>query len=270
MALLDAIEALRGKPVTELNEKEWDATLGLGGIHRYKDQLSMHLEQCTKGNARRIVATCGERNALDAWRQLADRGCPMRLQNVHSFLKKAMYHKKDVNNKDLEASIADWERDLEIHARATGEDATTKSTQRMLLLERCSPALRTHLRMREHLIPDLPAMRQETNGRRHTFGQTNTVDGYAATPSEGRERSPLTRMKKCLLPNLRPRRHLHLRRRHLLNRRRPRLLPQGQGPPAAAGTSASRSAPPSRPPACQRRGAHKQQGQKLPQSLLLH
>ena len=161
MAFLDAIEALRGKPVTELNEKEWDATLGLGGIHRYKDQLSMHLEQCTKGNARRIVATCGERNALDAWRQLADRGCSMRLQNVHILLKRAMYPKKDVNNKDLEASIADWERDLEIHARATGEYTMTKSTQRMLLLEMCPPALRTHLRMREHLIPDLPAMRQE-------------------------------------------------------------------------------------------------------------
>ena len=29
------------------------------------------------------------------------------------------------------------------------------------LLEMCSPALRTHLRMREHLNPDLPAMRQE-------------------------------------------------------------------------------------------------------------
>ena len=81
------MEAMRGKPVTELNEKEWDATLGLGGIHHYKDQLSMHFEHCTKGNARRIVATCGERNALDAWRQLADRGCSMRHQNVHILLK---------------------------------------------------------------------------------------------------------------------------------------------------------------------------------------
>ena len=66
VALLDAIEALRGKPVTEQHEQDWDKTLGPGGIHRYKDELNMHLEQCTKGNARRIVATCGGRNALGA------------------------------------------------------------------------------------------------------------------------------------------------------------------------------------------------------------
>ena len=85
----------------------------------------------------------------------------MRPQNVHNLLKKAFHPKKDVNNKDLEVNIADWERDLEIHARATGEDATTKTTQRMLLLEMCSPALRTHLRMREHILPDYAAIRQE-------------------------------------------------------------------------------------------------------------
>ena len=38
VALLDAIEALRGKPVTEHHEQDWDKTLGLGGIHSYKDQ----------------------------------------------------------------------------------------------------------------------------------------------------------------------------------------------------------------------------------------
>ena len=97
----------------------------------------MHLEQCTKGNARRIVATCGERNALDAWRQLADRGCSKRPQNVHNLLKKALYPKKDVSNKDLEGSIAERERDLEVHVTATGEEALAKSTQRMLLLEMC-------------------------------------------------------------------------------------------------------------------------------------
>ena len=37
----------------------------------------------------------------------------------------------------------------------------TKSTQKMLLLEMCSPALRTHLRMREHLLPDYAAIRKD-------------------------------------------------------------------------------------------------------------
>ena len=37
VALLDAVEALRGKPVTELNEKELDKAFCRRGIYRYKE-----------------------------------------------------------------------------------------------------------------------------------------------------------------------------------------------------------------------------------------
>ena len=40
------------------------------------------------------------------------------------------------------------------------------------------------------------------SGKRHTFGQTNTVDGYAASPQNGRELKLLTRTKRCLQPAL--------------------------------------------------------------------
>ena len=72
-----------------------------------------------------------------------------------------MYPKKDVANKDLEASVAEWKEHLEAHLKATGKEAVSADVQRMLLLEICSPALRAHLRMREHLLPDIPAIRQE-------------------------------------------------------------------------------------------------------------
>ena len=124
----------------------------------------MHFDQSTKGRARTIVATCGDCKALDAWRQLADHGCSLRPQNLYVLLQKVLYPKKDVSNKELEKSIADWETDVEVHARATshtGEEVMAASVQKMLLLQMCSPALRSHLRMRDHLLPDYGAIRQE-------------------------------------------------------------------------------------------------------------
>ena len=88
----------------------------------------------------------------------------MRPQNLNVLLQKPLYPKKDVSNKELEKNIADWEKDVEVHARATshtGEQVMAASVQKMLLLQMCSPALRAHFRMRDHLLPDYGAIRHE-------------------------------------------------------------------------------------------------------------
>ena len=60
----------------------------------------------------------------------------------------------------------------------------------MLLLEMCSPALRTHLRVREHLLPDYAAIRQaisdwlfEELSHKKTDKTLNIVQ-YIDTPAE--------------------------------------------------------------------------------------
>ena len=104
-----------------------------------------------------MVAHYGVRMACDAWRILAD-GFSMRPQNLHALLMKAMGTNNDVADKDLQGCIAEWERDADVYVMARGEQAV-KLAQHKMLLQMCSPALRAHLRMLDHLIPDTAAMR---------------------------------------------------------------------------------------------------------------
>ena len=73
------------------DEKWWAWELNLGDIRQYKDFLNEYLLSFTDGTAREIVNACGELNALDAWRQLTERGDSLRPTHVKALQKTALY-----------------------------------------------------------------------------------------------------------------------------------------------------------------------------------
>ena len=143
--LLEKIEEQRGKPVTAAIESQWEAELELGPIFPWKDGLNEYLETYTKGDAKQLVEACGDARALDAWRQLADKGCSFRLAHANTLLKKARLPRTNVAAKDLENAIARWEADIQIYEKATGE-SFPDSHRRMSLEDMCPERLRAHLR----------------------------------------------------------------------------------------------------------------------------
>ena len=101
--LLAGVEGLRGDPVTEKHEKDWDRELRLGGISIFKHQLNMFFKQYITGAIRsEVVEICGTSRALDAWRILADRGCSQSPEALHDRLSKIIAPKKAVATKDVE------------------------------------------------------------------------------------------------------------------------------------------------------------------------
>ena len=144
-ALLERIEEQRGKPVTATLEGQWEIELELGPIFPWKDGLNEYLETYTKGDAKHLVEACGDARALDAWRQLADKGCSFRLAHANVLLKKARFPRTNVAAKELENAIARWEADIQVYERATGE-AFPATHRRMSLEDMCPERLRAHLR----------------------------------------------------------------------------------------------------------------------------
>ena len=63
----------------------------MGNVSQCKGKLNEYLESYTKGIARGIVDVCGESNALDAWRQLAERSHYLRPTHVNDLMKKALW-----------------------------------------------------------------------------------------------------------------------------------------------------------------------------------
>ena len=144
-ALLEKIEEQRGKPVTATLEAQWEVELELGPIFPWKDGLNEYLESYTKGDAKTLVEACGDTRALDAWRQLADKGCSFRLAHANVLLKKARFPRTNVAAKELENAIARWEADIQVYEKATSE--TFPATHRRMSLEdMCPERLRAHLR----------------------------------------------------------------------------------------------------------------------------
>ena len=80
-------------------------------MEQFKDQLNEYLESFTAKDAKAIVVACGEHNALDAWRQLAERGFSMRPHHIHDLMRLALFPRAAVQAKDLEVAIASWESD---------------------------------------------------------------------------------------------------------------------------------------------------------------
>ena len=80
--------------------------MGLGGISKFKEQLNELLMQYTKDSAKHTVDACGDHNALDAWRILAERGHSLRPSHVVTMMEKAMTTRAPGAAKDLEQAIA--------------------------------------------------------------------------------------------------------------------------------------------------------------------
>ena len=111
--------------------------MNLGPVVNVNDQLNEALESYTSGQARDIVDACGEESALDAWRQMSDKWCSMRLAHLQTLMKKALFLRTNIPEKELDMAIARWEADIDLYQRATGE--TYPSSYRRLHLEEMCP-----------------------------------------------------------------------------------------------------------------------------------
>ena len=87
-------------------------------LDQFKDQLNEYLESFTSKDAKAIVDACGEHNALDAWRQLAERGFSLRPTHINALMKSALWPRAAVPLKDLEMAIAMWETDVHTYETA--------------------------------------------------------------------------------------------------------------------------------------------------------
>ncbi len=151
--LLDEVEKKKGRPVTKEDEVKWDEDLGLGGhVKMFKEQLNEYLESYTSSAARLLVEACGDTRALDAWRQLADKGHSLREQHIHALRRKAYFPKAASQLKDLEAHISMWETDIELFIAATKE-SFPEPNMKMNLIDMCPEKLRAVLKEREHRLP---------------------------------------------------------------------------------------------------------------------
>ena len=140
------MQELKGKPVAEEYEKKWAGELSIYDMAQFKDHLIQYLEAFTSKDAKSIVDACGERNALDAWRQLAERGFSLRPTHVHELMRAAVFPRAMVQPKELEMAVATWEKDVQIYETASSE--TIPASQRRLnLLEMCPEQLKKHLKM---------------------------------------------------------------------------------------------------------------------------
>ena len=131
--LLKRVEALRGRPVTAVDEATWEVELGFGDIGEWKAQLEIFLGSYTKGRAREIVRHAGTTGALDAWRILADKGHSLRPMHQHALRTKAHEPRKNVPVKDLETTIIQWETDVRMFEEACAPEIMTEQNKRMFV-----------------------------------------------------------------------------------------------------------------------------------------
>ena len=170
--LLEAIEKLRGKPVTKAHEDGWKLDLGVypGTMNKipglgefledFKDQLNEYLETYTQGAAKSLVSACGDTKALDAWRQLADKGHSLREQHVQTLRRKAYFPRAVSQIKDLETQINLWEADVDLFEAATDEKFPD-ANRRMNLVDMCPDSLRKTLKERDHRLDTYEGIKTE-------------------------------------------------------------------------------------------------------------
>ena len=145
LALVEASESGRGH--ADEQEKKWDREFKFGGIHIFKSRLHMHLKQYLKGAIRsEVLDTSGEKRVLDAWRIMADRGYAFTEESLHTRLSKINTTKKAVAVKDVERTIAEWEREIEVYRLAKPDYIMDGDVQRMLLRQICPPQMQTYIR----------------------------------------------------------------------------------------------------------------------------
>ena len=81
--------------------------------HSSKEQLNEYLETYTVGAAKVIAESCGDAEALEAWRQLADKGHSMREHHQHVLRRKAYFPKQVTGLKGVETHATNWETDID-------------------------------------------------------------------------------------------------------------------------------------------------------------
>ena len=144
--LLEAVENLKGRPVTSADEAEWKVTMKLGdNMDSFKEQLNDYLEMYTKGVVKSLVEACGDARSLDAWRQMADKGHSLRQKHQNALRRKAYFPKVIINVKEVEKSVALWETDVELFTNASGEKFPDENRE-MLIVDMCPETLRKHLK----------------------------------------------------------------------------------------------------------------------------
>ena len=109
-----------------------------------RDQFKAYFQNYTSGSAKVVAEACGERKALDAWRQLADRGHSGRPLHVNKLRVKANSPKTLIPAKAREAAIALWKMDVQLYTHASGDEFI--ETNRRIFFERmCPEKLQDHL-----------------------------------------------------------------------------------------------------------------------------
>ena len=160
-SLLEKIQDLRGRLVTAEDERWWSWELNLGEIGQYKDYLNEYLLSFTEGTAREVVSACGVLNALDAWRQLTERGDSLRPTHIMALQKTAFFPREAVPAKDLDVAIAQWESDIQ-RWEVASKERIQPSHRRLSLDQMCPERLRAHLRLvGPEKLPTYEAMRAE-------------------------------------------------------------------------------------------------------------
>ena len=152
---------MRGRPVTADEEERWIWQFGFGKIAQFKDHMNEYLEAHTKGTARHLVDACGELNAIDAWRQVTERGDSLRPTHVNGLMRKALWPRDAVPANELEVAIAQWELDVQRWESASGE-RLAPSHRKLALEEMCPEKFRAHLRLVGlYKLPTYEAIRAE-------------------------------------------------------------------------------------------------------------
>ena len=185
--LLEAVENLKGRPVTVEDEATWVKDLKLGdSMNLYKEQLNDYLETYTKGVAKSLVEACGDAKALDAWRQMADKGHSLRQQHQNVLRRKAYFPKTISNLKEVERYIALWETDVDLFVSATKEHFPEEN-RKMLIVDMCPDALRKHLKERtnpthsyEHIKIEISDWLADPDNK----GKTGRVAALEQNPEE--------------------------------------------------------------------------------------
>ena len=127
----------------EEDERRWAGALGIFNLLEFKDQLNEYLESFTAKEARAMVVACGEHNALDAWRQLAERGFFLRSTHVHDIMKSTALPRAAVQPKELEIAIAVLENDVHMYEAASSEKVTVPQ-RKFNLQEMCPEPFKKH------------------------------------------------------------------------------------------------------------------------------
>ena len=110
-------------------EVGWEIQLNLGPIVIFKDQLNEALEPYTSGQARDIVDACGEESALDAWRQMSDKWCSMRLAHLQTLMKKALFPRTNVPVKELKRGYCEMRNRHRLLPTGDGRDLSELISQ---------------------------------------------------------------------------------------------------------------------------------------------